>query len=190
MATFAHDSVGGQSAGPAPPVVERILHGKPHPEMGYGACLGLIRLAAKYSPDRIEHAAERAVQSGSQRRFAPTSLIGHKRMVIGIRGERRSFSRGFDAEESATATRAMKPLLGLCSAEGKGPQLPAPSPAPFPHLRRVSLRCAPGSVRFQITFRNESACKLRCKPNPKCLAPWFSPFAAGGVYPPCVKNGG
>ena len=46
-------------------VVERILHGKPHPEMGYRACLGIIRLAAKYSPERMEHAAERAVLTGA-----------------------------------------------------------------------------------------------------------------------------
>ena len=63
----------------------------------------------------------------------------------------------FDAEKSATATRAMKPLLGLCSAEGKGPQLPAPSPGPLPRLRRVSLRCAPDGpsvFAIPITLRN------------------------------------
>jgi transposase len=46
-------------------VVERILNGKPHPEMGYRACLGIIRLAAKYSPERMEYAAERAVLTGA-----------------------------------------------------------------------------------------------------------------------------
>jgi transposase len=38
---------------------ERIMADKPHPEMGYRACLGLIRLAGKYSPARMEAAAER-----------------------------------------------------------------------------------------------------------------------------------
>src|SRR4051794_23088210 len=38
---------------------ERIMADKPHPEMGYRACLGIIRLAAKYSPVRMEAAAER-----------------------------------------------------------------------------------------------------------------------------------
>ena len=46
-------------------VVERILNSKPHPEMGYRACLGIIRLAAKYSTERLEHAAERAVLTGA-----------------------------------------------------------------------------------------------------------------------------
>ena len=40
---------------------ERILADKPHPEMGYRSCLGLIRLADKYSHERMEAAAERAL---------------------------------------------------------------------------------------------------------------------------------
>jgi transposase len=46
-------------------LVERILDSKPHPEMGYRACLGLIRLAAKHSPERMEAAAERALTTGA-----------------------------------------------------------------------------------------------------------------------------
>src|SRR5579872_151555 len=40
---------------------ERILADKPHPEMGYRSCLGLIRLAGQYSSARVEAAAERAL---------------------------------------------------------------------------------------------------------------------------------
>lgn len=46
-------------------LVQRILDDKPHPEMGYRACLGIIRLARKYSPARMESAAERAVLTGA-----------------------------------------------------------------------------------------------------------------------------
>jgi transposase len=46
-------------------LVERILSDKPHPEMGYRACLGIIRLAAKYSPVRVENAAGYAVMTGA-----------------------------------------------------------------------------------------------------------------------------
>jgi len=46
-------------------LVARILEDKPHPEMGYRACLGIIRLAQKYSPARMESAAERAVLTGA-----------------------------------------------------------------------------------------------------------------------------
>ncbi len=40
---------------------ERILNEKPHPEMGYRSCLGIIRLAQQYSAQRMEAAAERAL---------------------------------------------------------------------------------------------------------------------------------
>jgi transposase len=40
---------------------ERILNEKPHPEMGYRSCLGIIRPAQQYSRRRIEAAAERAL---------------------------------------------------------------------------------------------------------------------------------
>jgi len=46
---------------------ERILADKPHPEMGYRACLGIIRLAKQYSAERTEAAAERALLSGACR---------------------------------------------------------------------------------------------------------------------------
>lgn len=46
-------------------LVERMLNDKPHPEMGYRACLGIIRLAAKYSPLRMENAAGYAVLTGA-----------------------------------------------------------------------------------------------------------------------------
>lgn len=46
-------------------LVERILDDKPHPEMGYRACLGLIRLAAKYTAARMEAACERALLTGA-----------------------------------------------------------------------------------------------------------------------------
>ena len=40
---------------------ERILNAKPHPEMGYRSCLGIIRLPQQYSAQRVEAAAERAL---------------------------------------------------------------------------------------------------------------------------------
>ncbi|HZU28650.1 MAG TPA: IS21 family transposase [Bryobacteraceae bacterium] len=46
-------------------LVQRILEAKPHPEMGYRACLGLIRLARKHSPERMEAAAVRAITTGA-----------------------------------------------------------------------------------------------------------------------------
>jgi transposase len=42
-------------------LIERMMADKPHPEMGYRACLGVIRLAKQYTPERMEAAAERAL---------------------------------------------------------------------------------------------------------------------------------
>ena len=43
-------------------VVRTILERKPHPEMGYRACLGILRLEKIYSRSRLEAASQRAVQ--------------------------------------------------------------------------------------------------------------------------------
>ena len=74
-------------------LVERILHGKPHPEMGYRACLGIIRLAAKYSPDRMEHAAERALLTGA---------VSYKSVEVDLRN-------GLDAASGTAAAAALSP---------------------------------------------------------------------------------
>lgn len=56
-------------------LVQRMLADKPHPEMGYRACVGIIRLAAKYSPERMEHAAERALLTGAVRYKSIKSIL-------------------------------------------------------------------------------------------------------------------
>lgn len=43
-------------------LVEKILATRPYPEQGYRACLGIIRLGRHYEPERVEAAAERALQ--------------------------------------------------------------------------------------------------------------------------------
>jgi transposase len=54
---------------------ERILADKPHPEMGYRGCLGIIRLAKKYSNVRMEAAAERALLTGACRYRSVASIL-------------------------------------------------------------------------------------------------------------------
>src|SRR5581483_9586800 len=52
-----------ESVGPATAqIVRTILETKPHPEMGYRACLGILRLAKTYSNERLEAASQRALQ--------------------------------------------------------------------------------------------------------------------------------
>src|SRR3954453_17627426 len=51
------------SIGPATAqVVEAILNTRPHPEMGYRSCLGILRLAKTYSAERLEAASRRALE--------------------------------------------------------------------------------------------------------------------------------
>ena len=54
---------------------ERIMNDKPHPEMGYRGCLGIIRLAGKYSAQRVEAASERALLTGACRYKSVESIL-------------------------------------------------------------------------------------------------------------------
>jgi len=54
---------------------ERILAEKPHPEMGYRSCLGIIRLAEQYSAARMEAAADRALRTGACRYQSVKSIL-------------------------------------------------------------------------------------------------------------------
>jgi len=54
---------------------ERILSDKPHPEMGYRSCLGIIRLAKQYSPLRMESAARLAIHTGACRYKSIQSIL-------------------------------------------------------------------------------------------------------------------
>jgi transposase len=55
-----------QTVGPATgQLFTAILESKPHPEMGYRSCLGVLRLGQRYSNARLEAAAARAVSTGA-----------------------------------------------------------------------------------------------------------------------------
>ena len=56
-------------------LIERILSEKPHPEMGYRSCLGIIRLAERYSPTRMEAAALRALETNACRYQSVKSIL-------------------------------------------------------------------------------------------------------------------
>jgi len=51
----------GQNGPHTRELVTRIIESKPHPEQGYRSGLGVIRLAKKYSPGRLEAACQRAL---------------------------------------------------------------------------------------------------------------------------------
>jgi NAD(P)-dependent dehydrogenase (short-subunit alcohol dehydrogenase family) len=50
---------------PYPPLGVFIGFGRPHPEQGYRACLGILRLARQYSSARMEAAYDRGLDIGA-----------------------------------------------------------------------------------------------------------------------------
>ena len=58
-------------------LVQKILDSRPHPEQGYRACLGLMRLAKRYSPERLEAACFRALRSGAHSYRSVKSILEH-----------------------------------------------------------------------------------------------------------------
>jgi len=58
-------------------LVEAILQSRPHPEQGYRACLGVIRLGRRYPKERMEAAARRANRSGVRSYKRLKSILDH-----------------------------------------------------------------------------------------------------------------
>lgn len=56
-------------------LVKHLLWTRPHPEMGYRSCLGLLNLGKRFGPARLEAASERALLLGSPRRRSVLSLL-------------------------------------------------------------------------------------------------------------------
>ena len=54
---------------------ELILEHRPHPEQGFRACLGIVRLASPYGADRVEAAAERAIEIGARTYGSVKSIL-------------------------------------------------------------------------------------------------------------------
>lgn len=60
-------------------LVEAILADRPHPEMGYRSCLGILRLSKdeRYGPERLEPACARALFSGARSFNHVASILKH-----------------------------------------------------------------------------------------------------------------
>jgi transposase len=66
-------TIGGHTAG----LVEAILADRPHPEQGYRSCLGILRLAKRYGPARVEAACARAGAVGARSYRHVDSILKH-----------------------------------------------------------------------------------------------------------------
>jgi hypothetical protein len=65
--------VGPQTAA----LVEAILASRPHPEQGYRSCLGLLRLAKRDGPVRLEAACARALAAGARSYRHVDAILKH-----------------------------------------------------------------------------------------------------------------
>jgi transposase len=57
---------------------EQILESRPHPEQGYRACLGIVRLVGSYGAARVEAAAEHASEIGARTYGSVKSILDTK----------------------------------------------------------------------------------------------------------------
>ncbi len=57
---------------------EQILEARPHPEQGFRACLGIVRLVGSYGAARVEAAAERAIEIGARTYGSVKSILDNK----------------------------------------------------------------------------------------------------------------
>lgn len=58
-------------------LVERIMKAKPHPEQGFRACLGILRLARTYGSQRLEAACQRGNDIGAVSYGSISSILKH-----------------------------------------------------------------------------------------------------------------
>jgi len=67
------------SIGPATAALcELILQRQPHPEQGFRACLGIVRLVRPFGADRLEAAATRAIEIGTPTYGSVRSILDNK----------------------------------------------------------------------------------------------------------------
>jgi transposase len=58
-------------------LVQQILESRPHPEQGYRSCLGLLRLAKQYGPERLNAACDRARVAGARSYRHVDAILKH-----------------------------------------------------------------------------------------------------------------
>jgi transposase len=56
-------------------LAEAIMASRPHPELGFRSCLGILRLAERYGPERLEAASERALAYGARSYKSVKSML-------------------------------------------------------------------------------------------------------------------
>ena len=57
--------------------MEAIMEHRAHPEHGFRSCLGIVRLAKLYTPERVEEACKRALELKAYNYRSVKSLLEH-----------------------------------------------------------------------------------------------------------------
>jgi transposase len=68
-------------------LVQHIMKHNPRPEQRYTTCVGIIRLAKKYSEERLESACKRSLQLGVTTRKSVSSILAKSLDKISIQDE-------------------------------------------------------------------------------------------------------
>jgi transposase len=79
-AEWSIERIGREAAaiGPATAALTaRILESRPHPEQGFRACLGILRLRRTYGGDRLEAACARGLEIGARSYGSIASILQH-----------------------------------------------------------------------------------------------------------------
>ncbi|MGH7461529.1 MAG: IS21 family transposase, partial [Longimicrobiales bacterium] len=78
----------GQSIGTnTAALIEYVIRSKPHPEQGYRSTLGILRLAKKFEPSRLEQACEKALAIQAPSYKAVKTLLEQRMEATPPRGE-------------------------------------------------------------------------------------------------------
>jgi transposase len=150
-------------------LVQAILASRPHPEQGYRSALGIIRLAGRHGPGRVEAACARALHLSvlllPQRRVDPEALPGPPAAARRPPGP---------ARPSQPRQRPRRPLLHLNGARHAGEHHDRGTEGPA--ARRHGRRPWPSSTSSPPTpgsaSRSASACSSTAS----------SPNAATGAW--------
>jgi transposase len=77
-----------QQVGPSTgQLVEAILAAKRHPEQGYRSCLGILRLAKTYPPERVEAAARRCLRARAYNCQSMDSILKNRLDQLPLPGD-------------------------------------------------------------------------------------------------------
>ena len=60
-------------------LVEVILRSRPHPEQGFRSCIGILRLAKRYDPERLDAACARALALGTRSYSSVAAILKNRK---------------------------------------------------------------------------------------------------------------